>query len=252
MTMGKIAAIVNINEMKVACEDCSLRELCLPLGLNDEDIGHLGKLVKRKHTVKKGEFLYRIGDTFSGLFAINAGSIKTSELARNGHVQITGFHLPGELLGMDAISSERHPCDAVALEATEVCEIPLDTLEELARKVPGLQRQLLRIMSSEILKEETLLMMLGKMSAEGRMAACLMSFYERFDRLGISSRKFRLTMSRQDIGDYLGLALETVSRLFSRFQDEGLIKVEGRHVELLDLDELWRLAGGQVMPRHKV
>lgn len=236
--------IVDLSRIKVACRDCSLRELCLPVGLEDIDMRSLDKMVRRTQTLKKGQFLYRIGDSLGSLFAIKNGSVKTSELAHNGNIQITGFHLPGELLGIDAISSERHPCDAVALEPTAVCEIPLDNLEELARKVPSLQRQLLRIMSREIVQDEALLMMLGKMNAEARLATCLVSFSERFERLGLSSSAFKLTMSRQDLGDYLGLALETVSRLFSRFQEEGLIQVEGRNIVILDIDNLRALARG--------
>lgn len=245
MANGGSDKVVDLNSIKIACKDCSLRELCLPVGLNDEDIRCLDKMVRRTRSLKKGDYLYRIGDDLGALFAINRGSVKTSELAHNGNIQITGFHLPGELLGIDAISSERHPCDAVALEPTEVCEIPLTKLESLARELPGLQHQLLRIMSREIVRDEALLLMLGKMNAEARLAACLVSFSERFERLGLSSSAFKLTMSRQDLGDYLGLALETVSRLFSRFQDEGFIRVEGRQVELVDIAGLRALAGGE-------
>lgn len=220
-----------------------MRELCLPLGLTESDLGHLEKAIKRSRRHEKGEFIYRIGDELQGLYAIRSGSVKTSEIGREGHIQITGFHLPGELLGIDAISTDKHPCDAVALERTEVCEIPLDKLEDLARSIPGLQHQLLRIMSREIVEDEALLMMLGKMSAEARLAACLMSFSDRFKRLGAGGETFRLTMSRQDLGDYLGLALETVSRLFSRFQEEGLIRVEGRKITLLDVEGLRALSG---------
>ncbi|MDH5632625.1 MAG: fumarate/nitrate reduction transcriptional regulator Fnr [Gammaproteobacteria bacterium] len=243
MSSSKRASVVNIGKIKVACQECSLRELCLPLGLTDQDVSSIEKIVRRTTDLKKGEYLYRMGDELRGLFAINRGSVKTLEMGRDGDVQITGFHLPGELLGVDAISTDKHPCDAIALEATQVCEIPLDQLEELARQVPGLQKQLLRIMSREIVHDENMLMMLGKMSAEARLASALLSFSERFFRLGQSDTEFRLTMSRQDLGDYLGLALETVSRLFSRFQADGLIEAEGRQLRLLDMDGLRELAG---------
>lgn len=240
------ASVVSLNKIKSSCKECSLRELCLPLGLGNLDIGSIEKIIKRTRNLKKGEYLYRIGDQLAGLFAIRAGSVKTSEVARDGDIQITGFHLPGELLGIDAICSETHPCDAVALEATTVCEIPLDRLEELAREIPGLQKQLLKIMSREIAQDEALLLMLGKMSAEAKLAACMVSFSDRYLSLGLSDTKFRLTMSRQDLGDYLGLALETVSRLFSRFQDEGLLLVEGRNIELKDMDGLRAVAEGEL------
>ena len=243
MSTKEGATVVNLNRMKHACRECSLRELCLPVGLNDTDIHSLEKTIKRRQTLKKGDFLYRVGDPLSALYAVSSGSIKTSELAHDGDIQITGFHLPGELLGIDAISTDLHPCDAVALETTVVCELPMDKLEQLARDIPSLQRQLLRVLSREIVQDENLLMMLGKMNAEARLAACLVSFSERFERLGHSGTKFKLSMSRQDLGDYLGLALETVSRLFSRFQDEGLIRVEGRHIQLLNLTGLRALTG---------
>lgn len=240
---------IDLTQIKVVCKDCSLRELCLPLGLDDVDVTSIERIIKRTHSLKKGDYLYRIGDTLGGLYAISRGTVKTSEVGPDGDIQITGFHFPGELLGIDAISSDRHPCDAVALEPTQVCEIPLDGLEELAREVPGLQRQLLRIMSREIVQDEAMLLMLGKMSAEARLAACLLSFGDRYRRMGLSDTDFRLSMSRQDLGDYLGLALETVSRLFSRFQDEGLLAAEGRQLQLLDIDGLRLLAGETVVRR---
>jgi len=233
-----VAQVIDLASLKVACNDCSLRELCLPLGLNDSDMRALEGTIKNRRRLKKGDLLYRIGDPFHALYAIRAGSTKTCQIAADGSVQITGFHLSGELLGIDAISSERHPCDVIALESTEACEIPFDKLEALAHELPGLQHQLLRIMSREIRDEEAQLLMLGRMKADERLAAFLMSFSRRCQRLGLSSTDLRLPMSRQDLGDYLGLALETVSRLLSRFQEDGLIHVQGRHVRLLDTGRL--------------
>jgi CRP/FNR family transcriptional regulator len=232
------ANVVNIASLKVACGECTLRDLCLPLGLEAADLAALESTVKARRVLKKGEFLYRAGDPFRALFAVRVGSTKTCEIAADGSVQITGFHLAGELLGIDAISSEKHPCDVVALEPTELCELPFEKLEALARQVPGLQHQLFRIMSREIADEESQLLMLGRMRAEERLAAFLMSFSRRFQRLGLSATELRLPMSRQDLGDYLGLALETVSRLFSRFQEEGLINVHGRNLRLLNVPRL--------------
>jgi len=194
--------------------------------------------VKSHRKLSKGEYLYRVGDPFHSLFAIRSGSTKNCEITADGSVQITGFHLAGELLGMDAISSEQHPCDVVALETTEICELPFDKLEALANEVPGLQHQLWRLMSREIADEEIQLVMLGRMKAEERLATFLLSFSRRLQKLGNSSSVLRLPMSRQDLGDYLGLALETVSRLFSRFQEEKLITVQGRNIKLLDAGRL--------------
>ena len=240
------ASVIDLKKIKAACRECSLRELCLPLGLAEPDLSSLEKIIKRTRSLKKGDFLYRVGDHLEGLYAVRTGSVKTSEITREGHIQITGFHLPGELLGIDAISTDQHPCDAVALESTVVCEIPLDDLEALAREIPSLQKQLLRVMSREIVQDETLLLMLGKMNADARLAACLLNLSDRFKRLGFSDTVFKLTMSRQDLGDYLGLALETVSRLFTRFQEQGYIKVEGRQLELLDINGLRTLMGDEV------
>jgi CRP/FNR family transcriptional regulator, anaerobic regulatory protein len=232
------ANVISLTALKVACGECSLRDLCLPLGLGADDMRALEATVKSHRKLSKGEYLYRVGDPFHSLFAIRSGSTKNCEITADGSVQITGFHLAGELLGMDAISSEQHPCDVVALETTEICELPFDKLEALANEVPGLQHQLWRLMSREIADEEIQLVMLGRMKAEERLATFLLSFSRRLQKLGNSSSVLRLPMSRQDLGDYLGLALETVSRLFSRFQEEKLITVQGRNIKLLDAGRL--------------
>ena len=232
------ANVISLANLKAACGECSLKDLCLPLGLGADDMRALEATVKSHRKLSKGEFLYRVGDPFHSLFAIRSGSTKNCEITVDGSVQITGFHLAGELLGMDAISSEQHPCDVVALETTEICELPFDKLEALANEVPGLQHQLWRLMSREIADEEIQLVMLGRMKAEERLATFLLSFSRRLQKLGNSSSVLRLPMSRQDLGDYLGLALETVSRLFSRFQEEKLITVQGRNIKLLDAGRL--------------
>ena len=232
------ANVISLANLKAACGECSLKNLCLPLNLGTDDMRALEATVKSNRKLSKGEFLYRVGDPFRSLFAIRSGSTKNCEITTDGSVQITGFHLAGELLGMDAISSEQHPSDVVALETTEICELPFDKLETLARELPSLQHQLLRLMSREIADEEIQLVMLGRMKAEERLATFLLSFSRRLQKLGNSSSVLRLPMSRQDLGDYLGLALETVSRLFSRFQEEKLITVQGRNIKLLDAGRL--------------
>ncbi len=238
------AAVININSIKAACKDCSLRELCLPLGLAEPDLSALDKLIKRRRTLKKGEALYRFGDPLKSLYALKSGTVKTTGLMEDGRVQVTGFYMPGELLGIDAINTDQHPCSAEALEAAEVCEIPYQALESLAHQIPGLQHQLFRVMSREIVRDEQMLMMLGRMTAEERLAASLLNFSRRQARLGMPANEIRLTMSRQDLGDYLGLALETVSRLFSRFQEEGLISVHGRQIRIVDSKRLQSIATG--------
>lgn len=237
------APVIQLSSIKAACGNCGLKDLCLPLGLSSQDLDALESIVQRRRKVKRGEQLFSMGDPLGALYAVRSGAFKSSELLDDGRVQVTGFHLSGELLGIDAISDERHPGSAEALETSEVCELPYAKLETLAREIPGLQHQLLRLMSGEIAREGALLMMLGKMNAEERLLACLLNFSQRQQRLGFSGTSFRLHMSRQDIGDYLGLALETVSRLFSRFQEERLIAVCGKHVEIENMDGLQRRLG---------
>lgn len=243
------ATVISMAKIKAACGSCSLRELCLPLGLDAADIEALDRLIRRRQTLKKGQFLYRFGDPLRALYAIRQGSMKTTGLMEDGRVQVTGFHLPGELLGIDAINADRHPCSAEALETTEVCEIPYTALEELAQRIPGLQHQLFRIMSREITRDQQMLMTLGRMAAEERVASCLLSFSERHARLGRDGSRFKLSMSRQDLGDYMGLALETVSRLLSRLQEEGLIEVSGRHITIRNPHGLRSLGGGCALDR---
>lgn len=238
MTKKKTAAVVSIASIKAACKDCSLRHLCLPLGLDSVDMASLDGIIKRRRILKRGDYLYRMGDPLKLIYAIRSGTFKVSELLSDGRIQLTGFHLPGELMGVDAIGADVHPCNAEALDDSEVCEIPYTQLEELARKIPGLQHQLLRLMSNEIAREQGMLIMIGKMTAEERLATCLLNFSARLAALGYSPTHLRLPMSRQDIGDYLGLALETVSRLFSRFQDDGIISVHGKQVDLNDVEAL--------------
>ena len=236
--------MISISSIKAACKDCSLRELCIPLGLSEPDLAALDNIIKRRRPLNKGEMLYRHGDPLRALYAIRSGALKTTGLIEDGRAQVTGFYLPGEILGMDAINDDKHPCSAEALETSEICDIPYGALEDLAQKIPGLQHQLLRIMSREIVRDEDMLVVLGRMSAEERLASCLMSFSRRLARLGVSVLEFKLSMSRQDLGDYLGLALETVSRLLSRFQEEGLISVHGRQIVLRDIARLNSMAAG--------
>ena len=242
MALGRSGKIVSIASLKTACKDCNLRELCLPLGLSEQDMVQLDNVIKRRRPIRKGDTLYRTGDPLRSLYAVRRGTFKTSGILEDGRVHVTGFFLSGEMLGFDAITADRHPCTAEALETSDVCEIPYERLEELGQLVPGLQHQLLRIMSREIVRDEQMLVMLGRMTAEERLATFLVSFSQRQSRLGLSQTDLSLAMSRQDLGYYLGLALETVSRLFSRFQEQRLIEVIGRQVRLLDLAHLNAIA----------
>ena len=226
------------------CKDCSLATLCLPLSLNLEDMDALDEIVKRGRPLKKGEFLFRQGDAFNSVFAVRAGALKTFSLSDAGDEQITGFHLPSELVGLSAMDSEIYPVSAVALETTSVCEIPFERLDELALQLPILRRQLMRIMSREIRDDQQMMLLLSKKTADERIATFLVNLSARFRARGFSANQFRLSMSRNEIGNYLGLAVETVSRVFTRFQQNKLLEAEGKEVRILDPIELCSLAGG--------
>lgn len=227
--------IVSLSRIKIACQNCSLHQLCLPLGLEGSDLTRLESIMKRSRPLKKGETLFHQGDNFKSVYAVRSGSIKTFSIADDGSEQITGFHLSGELVGLDAISDDIHPCTTMALETTSYCEIPYHQLEDLSGELPSLRHQLLRIMSREMTQEAQLLMLLGKKTAEERLASFLLSLSARFKERGFSESEFNLSMSRNDIGNYLGLAVETVSRLFTRFQDQGLLNVHGRFIKLINM-----------------
>ncbi|NOX08633.1 MAG: fumarate/nitrate reduction transcriptional regulator Fnr [Gammaproteobacteria bacterium] len=234
---------INLRDISNNCRNCTVHELCLPLGLADDDIDKLNNIVKRSQPLHRGDFLFRIGDPLQYLYAIHSGSIKTYSASADGTEQITGFHLPGELIGLDAISDSTHPCAARALETTSVCRIPYNRLSELSAKLPSLHEQLIRVMSKEISTDQKLMMLLGKKTAEERLASLLLSISKRLSMRGFSDREFNLSMSRIDIANYLGLAVETVSRLFTRFHDEGLINNQRQHILIEDMDQLCDLAG---------
>jgi len=235
--------IIRLSGIRNACGDCSLYQLCLPVSLSTGDVQRLEEIVQKRRPLDRGDHLYRAGDQFRSIYAVKSGSMKTYTISQDGDEQVTGFHLPGEMVGLDAINSGTHPCSAVALETTSVCEIPFQALENLAVKVPGLQRQLLRIMSKEIFADHEMLQTLAKRTAEERLAIVLLSLSDRFARRGLSPHRFRLTMSRSDLSNYLGLAPETMSRLFKRFHDKGWMSGEGKEVTLENVKALRLLAG---------
>ncbi len=224
--------------LKVACSECNMRELCLPFELSDNDMGRLDSLIGGGRKLKRGQHLYRAGDSFGSIFAVKAGFFKTDVLTEDGRDQVTGFQMAGEILGMDGIGTETHTCNAVALEDSEVCLIPFAELEMLSSKIPSLQHNLHKVMSREIVRDHGVMMLLGTMRAEERLAAFLLNLSQRFTARGYSPSEFHLRMTREEIGSYLGLKLETVSRAFSRFQDEGLISVQQKHICILDIVRL--------------
>jgi len=226
-----------------ACESCGIRALCLPVSLDNDALVLMGDLVKRHAPLKKGDYLFRTGDKFKSLFAIQYGSMKSYGLTMDGKEQVTGFHLTGEVLGMDAIDEDVHHCNAVALEKTEICELPFAALETLQNDVPNLQHDLNRIMSREIRRDHHMLLMLGSTTVEQRMARFLLNLYERLQKRGAKDNRLDLSMTRQDIGNYLGVAFETVSRQLAHMQDEGILEINNRNIHLLDVERLESIAG---------
>ena len=232
--------------LEVACSNCSLRELCLPVGLSTDEMRRLDGLVGTRRNVRRGEALFRDNDPFASLYAVRAGFFKACATSADGRDQVTGFMMAGDLMGFDGIGHDRHRCDAVALEDSQVCVIPYAQLEALSRDMPELQRQLNRIMSREIVREHGVMMMLAGMRADERLAAFLSNLARRLEMRGFSPSALILRMTRQEIGTYLGLKLETVSRCFGRLCDEGILDVRHRNVRILDPAALQRLvAGGQ-------
>ena len=228
-------------KFEVTCSSCNLRELCLPGGVCMEDLDRVENIVYARRRVRRGESLFGTGDEFKAVYAIRSGFFKTSLVDGDGREQVTGFSMGGELLGMDGLGSGRHNGTAVALEDSEVCVMPFSLIEEMARELPSLQRHLHSVLAREIVRDHGVMMLLGSMRAEERLATFLINLSKRFTRRGYSSSDFHLRMTREEIGSYLGLKLETVSRLFSQFQRDGLIAVEQKHVRILDIAGIERI-----------
>ncbi len=243
LSHGAVAAL-NINALKASCANCSMHQLCLPMGLDDADISRLDQIIGRRRRVARDERLYQLDTPFRNLYAIRFGHFKTYQVNAEGAQQITGFQMAGDLLGMDAIGGARHHCDAVALEDSEVCEIPFGRLEELFGQVPALLRHFHRIMGLEITREQNVMLLLGNMRAEQRFAVFLVNLSARYAARGYAANCFSLRMSREDIGNYLGLTIESISRLLSRFRKQGWISVDKRELTLLDPAMLKAMAAG--------
>lgn len=221
------------------CSNCSLAELCLPMGLDKTDVERLDTVVTPEGPLQEGDHLYRKGDNFRALYAVRSGYLKTYIIDEGGREQVLGFHLPGELVGLDAIYPDRHQCSAVALDTATVCKMPYEQLSELAAKIPSLQKQMFCLLSKDI---NTGHVLSGDHTAEERLAAFLVDLSARLKLRGYSATHFILAMPRRDIANYLRLATETVSRVFKRFQQDKLIAVDRRDIRLLDIDRLNELA----------
>jgi len=234
---------LNVENLKVSCGQCTLSELCFPHGMDDISMNKLDEVVSRDTPLHKSDFLYREGDTCKSLYAVRSGGIKTTVQNQNGESQIVGFHLPGELIGFDGFATEIHACSAETLETTSVCELPLEELEVICASIPGLQKQMRRIMGLEVNNDHNLLLLLGKMNSDEKLATFLLNLSTRMKQRHWKETEFNLNMTRQDIANYLGLAVETVSRLFAHFQDDGIIAVDKRNITITDMDALKQIVG---------
>ena len=230
---------LHVASCKVQCSSCNMREICLPVGLSREELEQIDhRLVAVRRKVARGDTLFRAGDRFEALYAVWTGFFKTVVASNHGYEQVTGFQMAGELIGLSGIDSGQHEVDAIALEDSQVCVIPFAELESLEREVPALQVQFHKMMSREIATGHQVMLQLGSMHAEERVAAFLLNLSDRFSALGYSPSEFILRMSRDEIGSLLGMKLETVSRIFSKFQKNVLIKIERQHIQIVNIEGL--------------
>lgn len=220
------------------CQNCSFSQLCLPFNLSNSELNRLDDIIKRKQPYQKNSKLFELHEPLKSLYAVRSGSFKSYTLNPEGEEQIIAFHLPGEIIGFDSVAHESHQSVAQALETSMVCEIPFDIMDALSSELPALRRQVMRLMSEEIKQDQQMFMLLNQRTAEERLAYFLVSMSTRFKNRGFSANEFRLTMTRGEIGNYLGLTVETISRLLSKFQKESLITVEGKLISLNDVDAL--------------
>ncbi|PCI79120.1 MAG: Crp/Fnr family transcriptional regulator [SAR86 cluster bacterium] len=228
----------------VSCASCRLSELCLPIALNKSEIHQLDAIVERNRPFKKGEHLYRQSDEFKSVYAVRSGSFKSYFLSDSGQGRVTGFYMPGEIIGMDGIASHKYANSTAALEHSSICEIPFSQLEKLSQELPSLQHHFFAIMGNEIAKDQQIHTLLSSYTAEERTASFLLGLSSRYARVSLSPTRFLLSMTRGDIGEYLGLTVETVSRIFTSLQKKGLISVNNREIELLNIENLREIISG--------
>ncbi|WP_323814448.1 fumarate/nitrate reduction transcriptional regulator Fnr [Cellvibrio sp. NN19] len=232
------------HDKRINCGNCRLNTICLPISLHIEDIDRLDKIIQRGKPLQKGDYLYRAMDPFTSVYAIRSGAVKAITLSDNGEEQVTGFYLPGEVVGMDGIADNRYTNSVIALETASVCEIPFERMEELSLQIPNLQRHFFQLMSREITQDQQVITLLSKSSADERIAALLLSISSRNGRRQLSANAFRLPMSRTDIGNYLGLTIETVSRVLTRLQKQEVIAVDKKEILITNMEQLRAIANG--------
>lgn len=236
---------MDVQSIKVACSSCNLRELCLPMGLSAEEVEKFDSVISNRRRIKRGSPLFSSGDKFTSLYAVRSGFFKTCVTTADGRDQVTGFQMTGEIIGLDGIVNDRHSCDAIALEDAEVCVMPFNEVEALSREFTTLQNHIHKIMSREIVRDHGVMLLLGSMRAEERLAAFLLNLVQRLHARGFSQSELILRMTREEIGSYLGMKLETVSRTFSKFVEEGIIEVKQRYVRIKNTDGLQQIVNPQ-------
>ena len=242
MPKPAIAPLIEMKDLKVSCGNCSLSKICLPCGLDEDELANLEKVVLHKPTLQQNEMLYYAGEKFRGMSAVRSGSFKTVLTTADGAEQITGFYLPGELLGLDGLGSGKYRCSAVALETASVCEMKADEFKSVCREIPGLQAQMLHLMGNNFSQDQERLLALGQLKGEERIATFLLSIGQRLKTRGFSATRFNLAMTRHDLANYLGLAVETLSRMLSHLQEQKIIAVNRRSIEILDEGRIRTLA----------
>lgn len=240
--LARQASVASVPVMPIVthCSNCHLRDLCLPCGMAGGDVERLDSLMFGRRRVLAGQTLYREGDGFQFIYAVRSGTFKASLMLADGREQVSGFYMAGELMGLDGVAHGAHASSTTALEDAEICAIPYAHFAEVAAGNSGMQHVLSRLMSREIVREHSLMVLLGSMNAEERLAAFLLNLSQRLKARGYSASEFHLRMSRAEIGSYLGMTLETVSRTFSAFQQQRLLAVDKRHIRITDLCGLTR------------
>jgi CRP/FNR family transcriptional regulator, anaerobic regulatory protein len=233
------------HDKRVSCGNCRLNTICLPISLHIDEIDHLDNIVQRGKPLQKGEYLYRAGDAFHSVYALRSGAVKSVNMSESGEEQITGFHLPGEVVGLDGLANNIYTNSVIALETASVCEIPFNRLEDLSLKIPSLQHYFFQLMSREITQEQQVIRLLGKSDAEARIASLLLSISARNGRRNLATHQFLLPMSRTDIANFLGLTIETVSRIFTRLQKNNVITANKKEIAIVDINSLRNTAQGQ-------
>jgi CRP/FNR family transcriptional regulator len=247
------ATVLDLNQLRRSCSSCALSELCLPAGIGNDDLERLDTAVRDKRMLDRGGVLYRDGDPFEALYVVRSGSLKTFVQDETGDVQVLGFHLPGEIIGFDALASNRHVSQAEALERSSICELPYARLQQVTSQVPALHRQLMRVISREVIEEHRHLVMMGRQQAQEQLAIFLKGLADRYQRLQRDGTALTLSMSRYDIANYLGLVVETVSRLFTRMEEMGVLEVNRKSVRIRRPDLLAELcrSGTAAAPKQR-